>query len=972
MPIQGEAAAVQKPLIRYAKEAGWTYLSPDDALRLRGGEDRMVLGDVFFRQAQDLNPKIVDPNRAEDLRRRLEHVLPRIEGNLDAWEFLRGLKTIFVPDEKRERNVRLLEPVNWQANTFHVTDELSFTNGTYRIRLDAAFFMNGIPVLLVETKSATKLEGIAEAFDQIRRYHREGPELLALTQLFNLTHLVQFYYGPTWNLSRKNLYNWKDEQAGADFETLVKTFLAPQRLVRMLWDFILFTRQDDVLSKIILRPHQMRAVERVVRRAADPEKKRGLVWHTQGSGKTFTMITVAKKLIQEPTFQNPTVLMLVDRNELETQLFGNLTAAGFEHVTVASSKRHLYDLLKNDQRGLIVSMIHKFDDISANVNLRKNIIVLVDEAHRTTGGDLGNYLMGALPNATYIGFTGTPIDKTAKGQGTFKTFGINDPKGYLDKYSISESISDGTTVPLHYTLAPNELRVDRETLEREFLSLKEAEGVSDIDELNRILDKAVTLRNILKNRDRMSRIASYVADHYKNTVEPMGYKAFLVAVDREACARYKILLDQHLPADYSSVVYSPSQNDPEELTHYYLSEDAEKQVRKDFRNPEKLPKILIVTEKLLTGFDAPVLYCMYLDKPMRDHVLLQAIARVNRPYEDEHGHPKPAGFVLDFVGIFEKLEQALAFDSQDVKGTLSDLDKLKERFYDQIEKARKEYLTLVGIYDTPDKVLEQILEHFRDEEVRHAFYRFFKELETLYEIISPDPDLRPFINDYNQVSRMYALVRSAYDGVIIDHELTRKTAELVQKHTESGAIQESLDIYEINENLLERLNKENKPDTVKVFNLLKSLSDIVEQKLSQAPYLVSIGERAQAIAEAYQQRQMDTQEALHRLEELVNEVNQAERERAEKSLTPIDFSIYYLLRKAEKVEPEKRAVQMAQVFSRYPHWRSSPAQERAVKQELYRILLTGDQVKGKLPDIEALKVLVDQIFNVSSRAGSTT
>ena len=207
MPIGGERAGVQNPLIRYAQEAGWIHLSPDDAMRMRGGEDRMVLEGVFNRQVQALNLKTVDTNRAEDLRRRLEHVLPRIEGNLEAWEFLRGLKTVFVPEEKRERNIRLMELLNWQANSFHVTDEFSFTNGVHRIRLDAAFFINGIPVLLVETKSATKLEGIAEAFDQIRRYHRESPELLAMIQLFNLTHLVQYYYGPTWNLSRKNLYN---------------------------------------------------------------------------------------------------------------------------------------------------------------------------------------------------------------------------------------------------------------------------------------------------------------------------------------------------------------------------------------------------------------------------------------------------------------------------------------------------------------------------------------------------------------------------------------------------------------------------------------------------------------------------------------------------------------------------------------------------------------------------------------------
>jgi len=304
-------------------------------------------------------------------------------------------------------------------------------------------------------------------------------------------------------------------------------------------DFILFTRRDDELAKVVLRPHQMRAVERALVRAADPKKRHGLVWHTQGSGKTYTMITLAKRLIEEPVFKNPTVLMLVDRTELEAQLFGNLSAAGIEHVKIAHSKEDLQRLLKADTRGLIVSMIHKFDDISANINTRKNIFVLVDEAHRTTGGDLGNYLMGALPNATYLGFTGTPIDKTAHGKGTFKVFGVDDEKGYLDKYSIAESIEDGTTVPLYYSIAPNDMRVDRATLETEFLDLVEAQGMADFDDVNRVLEKAVTLRNMLKNPDRMQRVAQYLSNHFRENVEPMGYKAFVVAVDREACSATK-------------------------------------------------------------------------------------------------------------------------------------------------------------------------------------------------------------------------------------------------------------------------------------------------------------------------------------------------------------------------------------------------------------------------------------------------
>ena len=210
--------------------------------------------------------------------------------------------------------------------------------------------------------------------------------------------MIHFFYGATWNLSRKGLFNWRDEQAG-DFETLVKTFVAPRRVLRIVRDFILFTRKDGELSKVVLRPHQMRAAERCVARCKEPKKRRGLVWHTQGSGKTYTMLTVAKRLIEDPAFENPTVLMLVDRNELEAQLFRNLDELGIDYVVV-DSKRELQRVLRADRRGLIVSMIHKFDESDADLILRSNVFVLVDEAHRTTGGDLGNYLDAALPNAT--------------------------------------------------------------------------------------------------------------------------------------------------------------------------------------------------------------------------------------------------------------------------------------------------------------------------------------------------------------------------------------------------------------------------------------------------------------------------------------------------------------------------------------------------------------------------------------------
>jgi type I restriction enzyme R subunit len=975
----GERAAVQNPFIRYAVEVGWTYLPPEDALRLRGGPERVLLRPVFVEKVQQLNP-FIDAARAEDLARRIERVAPRIEGNLDAWEYLKGLKTFFVPEESRERNVRLVEaePTKWEQNAFHITDELRFTNGTHRIRPDVVLFVNGVPVLVVETKSAYQQQGIAKALDQLRRYHWQGPELMALLQVATLTHLVHFYYSPTWNLSRKGLFNWRDEadvtrRGAGDFETLVKTFVHPQRLLRVLLDFILFTRQDDELRKVILRPHQMRAVERVVRRAADDQKRRGLVWHTQGSGKTYTMITVAQQLVENPLFENPTVLMLVDRNELESQLFGNLASVGVDYVE-AESKRHLRGLLRTDRRGVIVSTIHKFDEMPARINPRRNVFVLVDEAHRTTGGALGTYLMGALPNATLVCFTGTPIDRGARGRGTFQVFGLDDPQGYLDKYSIAESIADGTTVPLRYTLAPSELRVDRDVLDREFLSLKEAEGISDVEELDRILQKAVTLRNMLKNEARMDRVAAYVAEHYRNVVEPMGYKAFLVGVDREACALYKDALDRYLPEAYSQVVYSAGHYDDQTLARFHLREDEEKQLRKDFRDPEKLPKIFIVTEKLLTGFDAPVLYCMYLDKPMRDHVLLQAIARVNRPYEDEQGRHKPSGFVLDFVGIFDNLEKALAFDSKDVEGVIEELQVLRDRFATLMERARAEVLPLIQGAASPDKAAEAVLEHYRDEEVRQEFYRFFREMEDLYEVLSPDAFLRPYLADYETLSRIVRLLREAYEpGLSVDRDFQRKTETLVRQQVETGPIRDTLEVYEINENLLERIAASDQADTVKVFNYVKSIQELLAGKGGEAPYLISIGERAEAVILAYQERQATTQQTLAHLEDLIREINAAEVERAKMNLPGAAFAVYWTLHREGLPNAREAAERMADVFAQYPHYLASKEQKRVVRTELYKVLLQDrSPTKAKAakepgPGYD-VKGLVEQILKVVEQA----
>ncbi|MCL6508630.1 MAG: HsdR family type I site-specific deoxyribonuclease, partial [Bryobacteraceae bacterium] len=443
--LASERATVQNPLVEYVQEIGWAYVSPDQALTLRRGES----GTLFYQTLRDklisLNPGVVTVSTVDEVIARIESVRNTIEGNAEVLAWLRGERSVYVASERRQRNVTLIDFAHPAENVFQVTDEWQYTNGKYRNRADVVFVINGIPVALVETKSAVKKEGIEEGLAQIRRYHRETPELVTVPQIFDVTHLVDFYYGVTWNLDRKSLFNWKDEEKG-NFERKVKRFFARERFLRFIESWIVFYKKDDELRKIVLRQHQTRAVEKVVERALDPEKRTGLIWHTQGSGKTFTMIKAADLILRHPAFEKPTVILLVDRNELESQLFANLAAYGLA-PEIARSKQHLRELLRSDYRGLIVSMIHKFDKADADLCTRENVFVLVDEAHRTTGGDLGNYLVAAVPNATMIGFTGTPIDRIAYGKGTFKVFGKDDEKGYLDKYSIAESIEDGTTLP---------------------------------------------------------------------------------------------------------------------------------------------------------------------------------------------------------------------------------------------------------------------------------------------------------------------------------------------------------------------------------------------------------------------------------------------------------------------------------------------------------------------------------------------
>ncbi|MDR0714637.1 MAG: HsdR family type I site-specific deoxyribonuclease, partial [Bacteroidales bacterium] len=877
-------------------------------------------------------------------------------GNRDFWNYLKGEKTFFSREENRELNLTLIDYENPANNLFEVTEEYYLFNGQYANREDVVFLVNGIPVLVVECKNATKDEAISVGIDQLRRYHRETPEMITPQQFFTVTESISFSYGVTWNTIRRNIFNWKHDEIG-NLEAKVKSFCDRQHVLDLLKKFILFAEKDGELSKFILRQHQKTAVDKVIERALNPAKTRGLVWHTQGSGKTYTMIKTAELLFKAPEAEKPTVILLIDRNELEDQMLKNLASVGANNVEKAASIQDLQRLLRSDYRGVIVSMVHKFRDMPAEVNSRKNIYVLIDEAHRTTGGDLGNFLMAAVPNATFIGFTGTPVDKTVYGRGTFKTFGIDDEKGYLHKYSISESIEDGTTLPLFYAVASNELLVPKDILEKEFLNLADAYGVNDIEELNRILESAVNTKNFLKGQERVEKVAEYVAKHYLENVEPLGYKAFLVGVDRPACAMYKKALDRFLPPEYSEVVYTGNNNDTEDLKAHHHNAVREKEIRKKFTKIDELPKILIVTEKLLTGYDAPVLYAMYLDKPMRDHTLLQAIARVNRPYENEEKDMiKPHGFVLDFVGIFENLKKALAFDSDEINAVVKDIQLLKYLFQSKIEKDIPPYTALIR-HGFNDRDTDSLIEYFRDPSRRKEFFKLYKELEMLYEIISPDKFLRPYIDAYATLSAIYRVVRNAYaKRVQVDREFQRKTNELIQKRV-SGAIQDFNDGFlEINEQTIQKIKDSQGNDNTKVINLIKSIEKIADEN-SDDPFLIGLKERAEAVEDNYENRQISTQEALDEIRRLCEEDVKRKKEQAQKGFDGLTFFIYRLLSDKGIGNSDEVIRKIKEAFASHSNWKDSEKELRELRNSVYDVLPEEDD------DMDKSVKLVEEMFN---------
>ena len=950
MKLITEKKNVQDRVIEYLQAIGWEYIPPADLQEKRGYDikEPFIL-EILERKLKELNPEIITDENAQDVIRRLRLIPSTLTGNQEFLEYLRGKRTVYVKEERRERNFKLIDFENPENNHFAFTKEFWFEDREKR-RLDIVLFINGIPICDFELKRPTVWEAEEEAFEQARIYNNDLPELFKYLQFYAVSEGIRLFYGPTWRYESKTFYRWKIEN-GFNFEKLVKTFFNKEEVLETLRSYIVFMTVDEELQKYVLKQHQRRAIAKIIRRVLEGKKKKGLIWHTQGAYKTLTMIVSADELRKSPELENPTIIVVVDRIELEHQIYQNFQAYGFPNIVKAKSKNHLRELLESDYRGLIITTIHKFEGMPKNINIRDNIIVLVDEAHRSQEGDLGNYMRGALPNAYYFGFTGTPIDRTKVGKGTFKAFGYPPDEPYLDKYTINESIEDGTTVPLYYTFIKTERHVDRNILEEEFFRVVEEEGIASIEGINRVIERAARLRTVLKAKDGIDKIAKHIAEHYKKFVEPLGFKAFIVAVDREACALYKEAIDKYLPKEYTRVVYTPDPKDNELLRKYHISDEEEKRIRKDFKSPEKLPKILIVTEKLLTGYDAPVLYVMYLDKPLKDHALLQAIARVNRPYEG-----KTCGLIVDYIGIFDNLQRALAFYSKDVRAGLLDYEKLKERFRELMRESDE--ILKVDLSDERKRV-QNIIDYFFDEDKRKEFIKIFKQIQELYEILSPDAFLRDYIEKYKLLVQIYEVIYQTYDPDAgrrkIMRGILKKTENLIKENVELLIVEDNLPVYRINKDIANTIKADNLSERVKVMSLYRSIKTHIENKKKESPYLVSIGDKVEEIILQLRERQRSVESALKELTKTAEDIARAEEEQNKSGLSKEEFSYFWILR-MHGIEDEGISRKIHEIISKREHWIFNENVRRELRREIYRVLHeNGHRGSKKLVD-DLLKV----------------
>jgi type I restriction enzyme R subunit len=933
---------------RLAKpDLGWTLVAGKDLDR--------KLSDVLIESSVRnalirLNPEIAaKPDRADEVIYKLRAILLSVHtdglvrANEEFREWLVGDRSMPFGPNNDHVPLRLIDFDDVDSNDCVVSTQVTFTVGDLEQRFDVVLWVNGLPLAVGEAKRPTRpaITWLDGAIQISERYERNVPAFFVPNVLSFATEGKEFYFGSI-RMPLEHWAPWRPDGAYviglAGVEKSAAALLRRDVLLDILRHFIIFaTDKKHRKIKIVPRYQQYYTANQIVERVVVGQIKKGLIWHFQGSGKSLLMVFAAQKLRLDPALRSPTVLIVVDRVDLDTQITATFNAADVPNTVTTEKRAELQDMLRQQQRKVIITTIHKFGEAEGVLDDRDNIVVLVDEAHRTQEGDLGRRMREALPNAFLFGLTGTPINQ--RDRNTFWAFGADeDEHGYMSRYSFEESIRDRATLPLHFEPRLVELRIDREAIDEGFELVAEEEGLGEKDKAI-LAGKAGRFQSLVKSPERIAAIVSDIAKHYQQTVEPNSFKAQIVTFDREACVLYKEALDKILPPEASEIVMSVAPDDPKQWhDSYERGRDAEETLLDRFRDRDDPLKILIVTARLLTGFDAPILQALYLDKPLRDHTLLQAICRTNRPYPD-----KSHGLIVDYLGVFDDVSEALAFDDASVRRVISNIDELKK----QLPEAMQQCLDFFPDVDRAVEGYEGLLaaqECLPDNERRDTFAAAFSYLSQHWEALSPDPVLVLYRKDYLWLADVYQSVQPpSGDGRLLWHALGAKTTELINEHVHVELIRDDLETLVLDAEVLEDLLLD--PDLKKTKEVELKISYRLRKHRGD-PRFIALGERLEELRERHQQGALSSIEFLKSLLELARDVVEAEKEVEPEE--EIDRGKAALTELFESVKNENTPIVVERIVTdideivrqvRFPGWQQTSAGERDVQRALRRTLL---------------------------------
>lgn len=952
----GEALAPQR----------WNYVPWAEVPRQKSD----VMVEAWLRAALvALNPEIAErPDRADEviyaLRACLLSVqsdgLVRANENFMAW--LRGEKTMPFGPHGEHVSVRLVDAANPEKNHFVVTNQWTFQSGAVEKRFDVVFVVNGLPLVIGEAKTPTRsaVTWFDGAFQVHEIYEKQVPAMFVPNVFSFATEGKCLRYGSI-RMPIDMWGPWRDEENQEEgqlrhVQASVASMLRPGVVVDILQNFTLFaTDKKHRRIKIICRYQQYFTTNQIVDRVVAGRPKKGLIWHFQGSGKSLLMVFAAQKLRLHPKLGNPTVMIVVDRIDLDTQITATFSAADVPNMVGVESREELQQLLNQDVRKVLITTIHKFGttdytDISGSSapsaksavkksgawNERSNIIVLVDEAHRTQEGDLGRKMRDALPNAFLFGLTGTPINRADRN--TYWAFGAEeDEKGYMSRYSFQDSIRDKATLPLHFEAPEVKLKIDKSAIDEAYRQITGHLSEQDRDDLAK---RAAKMAVLVKNPERVRAVVQHIVTHFQTKVAPNGFKAQVVTFDRECCVLYKAVMDELIGPEASAIVMSAGTNDPAEWKHHLRDKDAEEKLLDRFRDAADPLQFVIVTSKLLTGFDAPILQAMYLDKPMKDHNLLQAICRTNRTYGQEKTH----GLIVDYIGIFDDVAKALDFDEKAVQQVVSNIDELKKSLPLYVQKCLAFFPGVdrtVGGYEG----LMAAQEKLPNNESRDKFAAVYSVLGTIWEALSPDPCLTPYANDYRWLTQVYESVKPVSgNGRLLWHALGAKTVELINENVHVESVRADVETLVMDAQVLEDIlqaadpAKKGREIEIQLIARLRKHGGIAKFR--------ALGERLEKIKERHEQGFLNSLEFLKAMLELAKDVVEAEKEaepaeqrdKAKEALTE-------LFREAKTgnthIIVERIVGDIDEIVKkvRFPDWQHTTAGERLVQKELRRTLL---------------------------------